>query len=236
MKPQENQQMNNQMLKAIFSVVGVRNGYDEVEAEFSPFRDLKVKWTRSYRWISFEVSDYLCDAPEAVIESLAVTIFHKIKEDGRDGPATYSDVVCEWITSDDFVRSKQPVFVRRFRGLSLSTVGDHRDLAESYSRLVERGLVKRDPDIFIGWAPVGNSRSVGRASVLMKVVVMSQVLDCDSLPDDVFDYCLYTQIVHVGMGFNAKGVKRGEEYDALLSRFPDRAEMDMELLRMGLHL
>ncbi len=59
--------MNNQMLTAIFSVAGTRNGYDEVQAEFSPFRDFKVKWTRSYKWIAFEVSDYLSDAPENVI-------------------------------------------------------------------------------------------------------------------------------------------------------------------------
>ena len=176
--------MNNQMLAAIFSVVGVRNGYDEVLAEFSPFRDFKIKWTRSYKWIAFEVSDYLCDAPEDVIESLAVSIFSRIRGDGGDDPMTYGDEVCEWITSDEFVRTKQPVFVRRFRGISLSTVGDHRDLAESYRRLVDRGLVQMDRDLYLGWAPEGSSRAVGRASVLMKVVVMSQILDSDSVPDD----------------------------------------------------
>lgn len=228
--------MNNQMLAAIFSVVGVRNGYDEVLAEFSPFRDFKVKWSRSYKWIEFEVSDYLCDAPEDVIESLAVSIFSRIRGDGGDDPMTYGDEVCEWITSDEFVRTKQPVFVRRFRGISLSTVGDHRDLAESYRRLVDRGLVQMDRDLYLGWAPEGSSRAVGRASVLMKVVVMSQILDSDSVPDDVFDYCLYTQVAHVGMGFNRKGERRGVEYDALLSRFPNRAEMDCALRRINMHI
>ena len=228
--------MNNQMLAAIFSVVGVRNGYDEVLAEFSPFRDFKIKWTRSYKWIAFEVSDYLCDAPEDVIESLAVSIFSRIRGDGGDDPMTYGDEVCEWITSDEFVRTKQPVFVRRFRGISLSTVGDHRDLAESYRRLVDRGLVQMDRDLYLGWAPEGSSRAVGRASVLMKVVVMSQILDSDSVPDDVFDYCLYTQVAHVGMGFNRKGERRGVEYDALLSRFPNRAEMDCALRRINMHI
>ena len=228
--------MNNQMLAAIFSVVGVRNGYDEVLAEFSPFRDFKIKWTRSYKWIAFEVSDYLCDAPEDVIESLAVSIFSRIRGDGGDDPMTYGDEVCEWITSDEFVRTKQPVFVRRFRGISLSTVGDHRDLAESYRRLVDRGLVQMDRDLYLGWAPEGSSRAVGRASVLMKVVVMSQILDSDSVPDDVFDYCLYTQVAHVGMGFNRKGERRGAEYYALLSRFPNRAEMDCALRRINMHI
>ena len=228
--------MNNQMLTAIFSVAGTRNGYDEVQAEFSPFRDFKVKWTRSYKWIAFEVSDYLSDAPENVIESLAISIFRRIRDEGHDDPMSYSDAVCDWITSDDFVRTKQPVFVRRFRGLSLSTVGDHRDLADAYGRLVEMGLVERDPDIYLGWAAGSNSRSVGRASVLMKVVAISQLLDRDDISDDVFDFCLYTQVAHVGMGFNRRGDRRGTEYDALLSKYPNRAEMECALRRMNMHI
>ena len=228
--------MNNQTLTAIFTVVGTRNGYDRVQAEFSPFRDFKVKWSGSYKWIEFEVSDYLCDAPEDVIESLAVTIFHRIRDDTHDNLMRYGDAVCEWITSDDFVRSKQPVFVRRFRGISLSTMGNHRDLAESYQRLVDMGLVERDPDIYLGWAAGGSSRAVGRASILMKVVAMSQLLDCDDVPDEVMDYCLYSQLAHVGMGFNRNGESRGSQYDALLSRFPDRAEMDSALRRFNMHI
>lgn len=227
-------EMNNQMLTAILSVAGVRNGYDEVHAEFAPFRDFKVKWTRSYRWISFEVSDYLGDAPEAVIESLANTIFKKIK---GDGDSLYTDVVCEWVTSDQFLKSKQPVFVRRFRGLSLSTVGEHRDLAESYNRLVNMGLVDRDPDLFMGWTHEVRSRAVGRASVLMRVVAMSDILDSPDVSDDLMDYCLYTQVAHVGMGFRPGGISGcGAEYDELLSRFPDRQRMDQELRRIGMHV
>lgn len=226
--------MNNQMLTAIFAVAGVRNGYDEVHAEFAPFRDFKVKWTRSYRWISFQVSDYLADAPEAVIESLANTIYRKIKGDEN---SLYTDAVCQWVTLEDFLRSKQPVFVRRFRGLSLSTVGEHRDLAESYNRLVRMGLVDRDPDIFMGWTREVGSRTIGRASILMRVVAMSDLLDSPEVSDELMDYCLYTQVAHVNMGFRPGGTRgRGKEYDEMLSRFPDRPRMEQELRRIGMHV
>lgn len=224
--------MNNQMLTAIFAVAGMRNGYDDIHAEFSPFRDFKIKWTRSYRWISFEVSDYLMDAPEDVMKSLANTIFRRIR--GED-ESMYTEPVRQWISSDQFVRSKQPLYVRRFRGLSMSTIGRNRDLAESYGRLVDMGLVSRDPSVYIGWAAEDRSRVIGRVSVLMKVVAMSSILDSTDVPDRVVDFCLYTQLAHLSMGFRPGMERRNSEYDALLSRFPDRASMEYELRRINMH-
>ena len=63
----------------------------------------KVKWSRTYRWIEFSVSDYLMDAPESVMESLSRTIYTKI----RDTEETfYPEDVCEWITSKEFRKAK----------------------------------------------------------------------------------------------------------------------------------
>ncbi len=223
--------MNNKTLSAIFTAVGRRCGYDEAVAEFSPFNDFKVRWVRSYRWISFEISDYMEDAPEDIMESMATTIYLKMK--GESG-LPYSDEVCEWLTSDHFVRTKQPVFVRRYRGLG-GLVGRKRDLSESYDRLVDMGLVEKDPDIYIGWES-SRSQRVGRASVLMKVVAISQTLDDPKVPEKVLDYCLYSQLAHVGMGFCPSQSRRGPEYDALLSKFPDRAGAESYLRGMSLYV
>lgn len=225
--------MNDRTLRAIFRVAGVRNGYNEVDAEFSPFRDFKIKWMRSYRWISFEVSDYLKEAPEEVIQSLTETVFAKVR---GENDTLYTEDVCRWISSEEFLRVAQPVFVCRFRGLSQSPVGERKDLEESYERLVERGLVEHDPSVYLGWTPVGRSRAVGRSSVLMKVVAMSAILDDDSVSDELLDYCLYTQLAYVNQGFSPTGTCRGAEYDQALSRFPNRAGMEYELRRIGMRI
>lgn len=231
--PQEMPAMDNKTLTALFRAVGSRYGYDDITAEFAAFRDFKIRWSRTYRWASFEVSDYLSDAPDEVITSLADTLFAKIKGE-RD--TEYSDEVCGWLTSDDFVRSKQPMFIRRYRGLSRSSQGDERDLMESYDRLVSAGLVERDPDLFLGWAVKSKPGTVGKSSILMKVVAMSDVLDSIDVPDDLMDYSLYSQVAHVGMGFTAHGNRRGKEYDEILSRFPDRPRIEADLRRMGMHI
>lgn len=225
--------MNNKRLTEIFSVVGSRNGYEEVTAEFSPFRDFKMKWTRTYKWISFEISDYLGDAPDSVMESLASVVYRKIS--GQEG-SIYTPEVLGWLQSEDFVRDKQPVFVRRFRGLSLSTVGEQRDLRESYDRLVSAGLLERDPQLYMGWIRGVRGRAVGRSSVLMRVVAMSDILDNAELSDMVVDYCLYSQAAHVAMGFDPESGARGREYDEMLSRFPGRREAEAELRRIGMHI
>lgn len=226
--------MDDKTLDAIFVAVGKRYGYDDVSAHFTEFRDFKIKWSRTYKWISLEVSDYLKDAPEKVVESLASTLFKRITEDGEN--TDYSKQVVEWLGSDDFVRRNQPLYIRRFRTLTRSSTGHVHDLRESYERLIDMGLVKRDPLLYLEWADKTRSRKVGTVSVLLKVVAMSSNLDDEDIPQDVLDYCVYSQVAHVGMGFNEKGTRRGAEYDALLSLYPGRKDVEKALIRKGLYV
>lgn len=53
-------------------------GYQETIVEFKPFDDFKVQWVRSYKWIELDIPDYLEDAPEEVVLSIARTILQKI--------------------------------------------------------------------------------------------------------------------------------------------------------------
>lgn len=70
----------NRGLTAMFAEAGKRNGYEDVTTEFAAFRDFKVKWTRSYGWANFEVSDYLSDAPEEVLASIGDSEYDQINQ------------------------------------------------------------------------------------------------------------------------------------------------------------
>ena len=67
-KPQERPHLNNRELARIFAATGAKHGYDSIKAEFAAFNDFKVRWTRSFKWAEFEVSDYLMDAPEVIMK------------------------------------------------------------------------------------------------------------------------------------------------------------------------
>lgn len=223
--------MNDKQLTTIFGTVGLREQFDDVQAEFAPFRDFKIKWTRSYRWISFEVSDYLREAPESVIKSLAECVFKKIK--GEEG-TNYTDDVVKWITSDDFVKEHQSMFARRVVGRNDEE--DISDLMDSYTRLVKQGLVRYDPYIMLEWNRNGRTKTAGSSSVLMRYGQLNSALKDNGAPDELLDYCVFSQIVHIQMGFNNTGTPRREEYNDLLNRFPQRSRMEQMLLEMGLRL
>ena len=58
-------------IESVFQETGKHFGYRDVTVEVAEFKDFKVQWKRSYDWIVFRISDYIEDAPEAVIEDLA---------------------------------------------------------------------------------------------------------------------------------------------------------------------
>ena len=223
---------SNEMLTRAMTVAGTRNGFEEIQAEFSPFRDFKLKWTRSYKWISFEVSDYLRNAPENIIKSLAETVYARMLGNEK---SAYSQDVCDYLNSDGFLRENQNLYLKRIRGLSPTSMGENVDLGESYARLIEKGLVTNDPRIVIRWTG-DRSRKIGLSSVIMKTIAMNSVLDTGNLSENTVDYALYSQICHVNLGFGPTRENDSERYEAMLSAYPDRAEAEMELRDLGLRI
>ena len=220
------------MLNRAMRNAGIRNGFEEIQAEFSAFRDFKLKWTRSYKWISFEVSDYLRNAPENVMESLAETVFARIM--GGDRTA-YSEEVCDYLNSREFLEENQGIYLKRYRGVTDSPCGENVDLGEAYRRLVESGLIEHDPRLVIRWScSEDRSRKVGRTSVLMRTIVMNPALDSENISEEALDYALYTQICHVNLGFGPSRDGDAERYEMMLSNYPRRIDAETDLRRFGL--
>ena len=234
-KAQERKKMencNSEMLNRAMRKAGIRNGFEDISAEFSAFRDFKLKWTRSYKWISFEVSDYLRNAPENVMQSLAETVFARIRGEDR---TAYSEEVCDYLNSKEFLEENQGMYLRRYRGISETARGENVDLLDSYRRLAERGLVEYDPKLVIRWSSTEDrSRKIGRSSVLMRTIVMNPILDSEDTSEDALDYALYSQICHVKLGFGPTRENDAERYEAMLSVYPERVSAEAELMRFGL--
>ncbi len=225
---------NSEMLNRAMRNAGIRNGFEDIQAEFAAFRDFKLKWTRSYKWISFEVSDYLRNAPEHVMESLAETIFAKIR--GEDG-VPYSEEVCDYLNSDGFLKENQGMYLKRFRGISGTARGESVDLLDCYRRLTEKGLVEHDPRLVIRWScSEDRSGKVGRSSVLMRTIVMNPALDSEDVSEEALDYALYSQICHVNLEFGPTRENDAERYEEMLNRHPYRMQAEAELRRIGVSL
>ena len=184
-----------------FRSVGEKHGYENVNAEFVAFKHFKVQWQRSYRWISFRVSDYLADAPGCVLHDLAETLFSKIE--GKD--VEYSEAMREWVLDESFCREKRPIFIKRGRYLSRGPVGKQRDLSDSLNRLEDAGLIERGSDIQAVWNHDYRSDLAASYSVLMRTIMVSESLDNADIPDFVLDYVIYRQCLMIKEGIQSFG-------------------------------
>lgn len=224
---------DNESLTGVFSEVGARYGYSDVTASFAAFRDFKVKWMRSYRWVNFEVSDYLKGSPDDVLGSIAETLYMKMRGETE---SSYPQEVTDWLTSREFRDRNQPIYLGRYRSLSLDTKGENLDLSDSIRRLREMGLVEDDPDVVVRWRFNSRSNSATRSSVLMRTIVVSDRLDREDVPDLVIDYVLYAEIARIGMGFNPGGPMDDKRYVELLRRYPYMDEAEEGLRRLDIRL
>ena len=194
----KNRTVTDGHLTEIFSAVGQRYGYEDVKAEFAPLRDFKVRWQRSYNWAIFTISDYLDRAPDAVLEDLAAVLFAKITGENRE----YGDVFLNYITDRNLTRTNRKDFLKRSRNLSKESIGEYHNLNDCVNRLRDMRLIPDDIECVLTWDNSASAR-VAACSVLQGVVAVSKELDRKGIPEHVLDYCVYSQMCRLIMGFNS---------------------------------
>lgn len=224
--------MTDDELEQLVAGMAEEFGFGTSDAAFAEFEDFKVKWTRSFGWILLQVSDYIANAPEEIVEVLMRTVFRRIT--GEQIP--YPKELRDWITSERFLNGNRPTYLERHTEFSQVMAEKNRDLAESYGRLVSRGLLERDPGLVIGWADMARSRRIGTASTVMRTAMVSRRLDSEMVDDEAFDYALYNLVCQAESGLTDENMSRKERIETRLAEYPEkeRAESCLERLRFEL--
>ncbi|MBE6522081.1 MAG: hypothetical protein E7Z62_02990 [Thermoplasmata archaeon] len=211
--------VTSEELNLTFQKVGNDFGFENVEAEFSPFRDLKVKWIRTCDFANFSVSDYLKEAPEDVVKGIAKTIFSRIlAEEELD----YPECAKEWLTSQEFRDLNQEKYIERSRNLAVSDENEDEKLWDAYHRIVDAGLVEEINGLKLFWSKEESESKAGQSSCLMRVVIMNRKLLNDNVPEEVLDYCLLHEIANISLDFGLDFVERKKEVEDLLATCPGR--------------
>ena len=110
--------MTDEQLEEIFKTVGNEYKFKEVHARFEPFKEMKVRWQRTYYWVSFQISDYLQNAPANVIESLAHYLFN-----GFGGERGDDAVLKEWTSGELFRVHNIDAYLKRHNAIGM--VGEY---------------------------------------------------------------------------------------------------------------
>lgn len=174
-------------------------GLQSIEASFIAAKELSLRWSTGRGELRLWASDYLADAPTAALDDFAVgalgLIYHKQKAYGRD----YLD----YVTSDEFVIAKRPIYLRRSRNLTRSDRGRRRCLFDAAQRLLDLDLIgPNDLDnALLTWTAGANFRRLGYCSPVMKVVAISSVFDRDDVPEYLLDYVVYHECLHLRQGY-----------------------------------
>ncbi|MBQ7701855.1 MAG: hypothetical protein IJT54_05570 [Candidatus Methanomethylophilaceae archaeon] len=202
-----------------FQKVGNDFGFENVDSEFSPFRELKIKWCRTMDNASFTVSDYPEEAPIEVIEGIARTIFSKIRAEEETG---YPECAMGWLTSDGFRDMNQERYIERSRDIGHTGEAENERLWEAYRRLVDAGLIGEIKGLRLFWS---NDKSVSKAcqsSCLMRVVIMNRRLLGSEVPHEVLDYCLLHEIANISTDFGIDILERRKEVTDIMSEYPGK--------------
>lgn len=211
---ERNRTVSNERLSQIFERAGMRYGYDRVEACFKPFPDFKVRWTRSFKWIEFEVSDYLDRAPDEVLSDLAETVFVKIS--GRE--CDYSEAFIRYL--EDSAPDNRSDFISRKR-LTETSIGQYHDLNDCVDRLRSQGLIPSDMECILCWDGHTGRKASG-CSTIQRIVWVNTALDRKGVPETVLDFAVYTMMAHLMVGFGSR--MNGSDHDRLEALYPMRDE------------
>lgn len=195
-------------LKEIASNVATKYGYTDVSAEFTPFRDFKVKWTRALGWISFEVSDYLEGAPDDALESLFETVFERIK---GDVTKEYGDTLVTYLTSEEFRNSNRDLFIDRQQFIE-----GGESITDAVAIIEEKGLYPEElsKDLFIGTFQC-NRQSIPRTSALFRAIAIPSSME--NLDATELARTIYHEICAVEAGF--PDGKDSEKVEELFARW-----------------
>lgn len=216
-----------------FQKVGEEYGYTSCTVEFIAFKDFKVQWSRSSKFVHFRLSDYLEDAPEEVFEGLARTLFSKIV--GKDD-VPYSKAMREWVLNPEFSVSKRPIYKDRALYIKDTQSGNEKNLNDSVERLIEMGLVDKDADFEVIWTSNDRTERAASCSVLMRLITVSDRLDDSRVPDYALDFTIYSQYLRIIKGSEVFGIT-AEVYTREDERkFKQYREAERVLDKMSLYL
>ena len=203
---------DSERLKEIASNVATRYGYTDTYAEFTPFKDFKVKWTRAFEWISFEVSDYLEGASDDALESLFETVFERIK---GDVTKEYGDTLVTYLTSEEFRNSNRDLFIDRQKFIE-----GGESITDAVGIIEEKGLYPEElsEDLFIGTFQC-DRQSIPRTSTLFRAIAIPSSMENQDTME--LARTIYHEICVIQAGF--PNGKDSEKAEVLFARWEETA-------------
>ena len=183
--------------------------------------------------LEVRIADVLEGAPSPIQEALAFILIGKLFR--KPIPESYGHRYRLWLNRSDVRR--QVSLLRRVRGRKLLAApqGQFYDLEPMFEELNQRffgGLMARPA---LGWSLRPSRTLLGHYDPAHHAIVLSKILDRDSVPRLAVEYVLYHEMLHLRHPTVHKGVRRcvhTPEFKAAEKLFPGLVEARAALKRL----
>lgn len=177
-----------------FLAISKRLWKGDVSVSFFPYVELKHTWSVERDRIEFRLSDYLVDAPEDVIESLAWYLVSRAVRTRCDNAkkSRYLD----YVRSKEFWDQKKSVYLQRAKGLSKGPRGSVRDIGTVFDYVngcYFSGTVARPTLV---WTMESPRRRLGYYFEPLNLLAINSVMDSEEVPRYVLEFVVYHELLH----------------------------------------
>lgn len=166
-----------------------------------------------------ELSDYLQDAPDAVLRDTCKSIVAW----SRGRKYTTPESLYKYVRTPEFIVSCRPKYLKRCRSLMQTQQGRSKNLIDSVERLMDAGLVYEDDirNSYYTWAEHMAKYRFGQCNQTFRVVTVNPVLDDDRVPDEILDYVVYHETLHLRQDTSKLRRPHNAQFRSWEHQFPD---------------
>lgn len=198
--------------------------YDDYKVVLKPKMHLYYAYRITDTGIEIELSDYLENAPLSVLNDECAAIVKWSMGKRYVQPPSLT----EYLRTSDFIVNSRPTYLKRCRSLIMTQQGRCKNLIDSVERLMESGLVF-DEDIrnsYYTWADHMAKYKFGQCNQTFRVVSVNPILDDDRVPDEVVDYVIYHETLHLRQDMSKTRRPHNAQFRTWEHMFPDHEGME----------
>ena len=176
--------------------------YKKIEVDFHNFRSLKhtIEWTP---WrIRIKVNEHFRQAPDKIVEHLAIILLAKVYRVRveRNIRADYNNYV-------EILRESLPV-KKHNRLDSYKSMGKRFDLIKMFEQINDLYFENNLRMPTLGWSREKSYWRLGFYDKERNLLVISRVFDQSGIPEEVVQYLLYHEMLHIHFPSDRKNGRR----------------------------
>lgn len=197
----------------------------DFEVRYRRFATLKskIRFEPATGTIRADVSDLVERAAPEVVEALATILLSKLYR--RRVPRGVSVEYNRWVYTPETQQAMLEIRRDRGRKQLLAAAGEVYDLDAIFDRLNAEHFASGLRKPKLGWSPRPSRRRLGHYDAAHDVIVISRILDRETVPPLALEYVLFHEMLHVKHPVQLRETTRcvhTPEFLAEERRFPER--------------